>query len=59
MVACIFLLYISIKINKREYNLKRKVGYVFVEGDIHWESRVIISMISTAILGRIWVANGL
>lgn len=32
--------------------MKKKVGYEFVEGDIHWENKIIIPMVSIAIVGE-------
>ena len=42
----------SIKVLKAEYNMKKKVNYQFVEGDMHWENNTIISMTIIALIGK-------
>jgi len=46
------LLLLSIKSIKSEYELKKRVEYEFVEGDIQWENKAIFSMAFIAIIGK-------
>jgi hypothetical protein len=52
LVTLLSLLMVSVRTNRDEYNMKRKVNYEFVKGDIHWESKVTVPMVIIAILGK-------
>ncbi|CAI2359107.1 unnamed protein product [Moneuplotes crassus] len=49
--SMIVILIGSIKILKDDYELKKKVNYEFVEGDIQWENKAIFAMSAVAIIG--------
>ena len=51
LLSMIVILFWSIRILTKEFNLKQKVRYHFEKGDIEWSSSIISNMLIVAILG--------